>query len=68
MVKISQHLKIVKIRYLRHAEHHAKNPTSLCGLDQTLFFDLPLIFVKNQKRLDQQIGSLRDHVPACPYE
>ena len=30
--------------YLRHAEHHAKNRTSLVGLDQeTLFFDLPLI-------------------------
>ena len=29
---------------MRHAEHHAKNRTSLCSLDQkTLFFDLPLI-------------------------
>ena len=30
--------------YLRHAEHHAKNRTSLCGPDQeTLFFDWPPI-------------------------
>ena len=45
MVKILQHLEILKKWNLRHAEHHAKNRTSLCGLDQeTLFFDLPLIF------------------------
>ena len=40
MVKILQHLKILKMWYLRHAEHHAKSRTSLFGLDQeTLFFD-----------------------------
>ena len=40
MVKILQHLKIIKMWYLRHAEHHAKSRTSLFGLDQeTLFFD-----------------------------
>ena len=39
-----QHIKILKMWYLRHAEHHAKNRTSLCGLHQeTLFFDWPLI-------------------------
>ena len=44
MVKILQHLKILKMWYLRHAEHHAKNRTSQCGLDQEiLFFDWPLI-------------------------
>ena len=43
-VKILHRLKILKMWYLGHAEHHAKNRTSLCGLDQrTLFFDLPLI-------------------------
>ena len=47
MVKILQHLEILKMRYLGHAEHHAKNRTSLSGLDQkTLFFDLPLISIK----------------------
>ena len=47
MVKILQHLKILKMWYLRHAEHHAKNRTSLRGLDQeTLFFDWPLILIK----------------------
>ena len=44
MVEILQYLKILEISYLGHAEHHSKNRTSLCGLDQkTLFFDLPLI-------------------------
>ena len=39
MVKILQHLTILKMWYLKHAEHHAKNRTSLCSLDQeTLFF------------------------------
>ena len=46
MVKILQHLKVLKIRYLSHAEHHEKNRTSLSGLDQeTLFFYLPLIML-----------------------
>ena len=44
MVKILHHLKILEMWYLRHAEHHAKDRTSLCDLDQeTLFFDWPLI-------------------------
>ena len=44
MVKNLQCLKTLQMCYLGHAEHHAKNRTSLSGLDQkTLFFDLPLI-------------------------
>ena len=32
--------KTPQMCYLRHAEHHAKNRTSLCGLDHdTLFFE-----------------------------
>ena len=43
MVKILQHLRILKISYLRHAEHHANNRNSLCGLDQeTLFLTDPV--------------------------
>ena len=39
MVKNLQCLKTPQICYLRHAEHHAKNRTSLRGLDHdTLFF------------------------------
>ena len=39
MVKILQCLKTPQICYLGHAEHHAKNRTSLRGLDhRTLFF------------------------------
>ena len=45
MVKILQHLKILEMWYLRHAEYHAKNRTSLCDLDQeTLFFWLTPYF------------------------
>ena len=32
MVKILQHLKILKMWYLRYAEYHARNRTSLCCL------------------------------------
>ena len=50
-----QCLKTLQICYLRHAEHHAKNRTSLRGLDHdTLFLNDPLfphtklgIFVKD---------------------
>ena len=46
MVKNLQCLKTLQICYLRHAEHHAENRTSLCGLDHdTLFLNDPL-FVK----------------------
>ena len=42
MVKNLHCLKTFQICYLRHAEHHAKNRTSLCGRDQeTLFFTDP---------------------------
>ena len=51
MVKNLQFLKILKMGYLRHAEHHAKNRRSLCGLDQeTLFFDLPLINIVHEEK------------------
>ena len=41
MVKNLQCLKTPQICYLRHAEHHAKNRTSLHGLDHdTLFFEV----------------------------
>ena len=43
MVKNLQCLKTLQICYLRHAEHHAKNRTSLRGLDHdTLFLNDPL--------------------------
>ena len=43
MVKNLQCLKTSQICYLTHTEHHAKNRTSLRGLDHdTLFFDNPL--------------------------
>ena len=43
MVKNLQCLKTLQICYLRHAEHHAKNRTSLRGLDyDTLFLNDPL--------------------------
>ena len=36
--------KTLQICYLRHAEHHAKNRTSLCSLDHdTLFMNDPLL-------------------------
>ena len=44
MVKNLQCLKTPQICYLRHAEHHAKNRTSLCGLDQDTFFDWPFMY------------------------
>ena len=42
MVKILQRLKIFKMWDYRHAEHHAKNRTTLRGLDQETFFYWPL--------------------------
>ena len=43
MVKNLQCLKTPQICYLRHAEHYAKNRTSLRGLDHdTLFLDDPI--------------------------
>ena len=38
MLKNLQCLKIAQICYLRHAEHHAKNRTSLRGLAQDTLF------------------------------
>ena len=72
MVKILQHLRILKMWYLRHAEHHTKNRTSLCGLDhETLFFDWPLmsshlstrlcLFVRLFVRLLLSLWSLLQH-------
>ena len=47
MVKNLQCLKTPQICYLRHAEHYAKNRTSLRGLDHdTLFFGWPVICYK----------------------
>ena len=43
MVKNLQCLKTLQMCYLGHAEHYAKNRTSLSGLDpDTLFLDDPL--------------------------
>ena len=43
MVKNLQCTKTLQISYLRHAEHHAENRTSLRGLDHdTLFLNDPL--------------------------
>ena len=43
MVQNLQCLKTPQICFLRHAEHHAKNRTSLRGQDHcTLFFEQPL--------------------------
>ena len=45
MVKILQYPKTLQICYLRHAEHNAKNRTSLRGLDHDtlFFFEWPVI-------------------------
>ena len=44
MAKILQHMKSLEVYYSRHDEHHAKNHSSLCCLDQkTLLFYWPLI-------------------------
>ena len=48
MVKILQHPELLKMGYVSHAEHHAKNRTSLCGLDkETLFLTDPLLVGPN---------------------
>ena len=46
MVNILQCLKTSQIFYLRHAEHHAKNRNSLCGLDHDtlFFFEWPVMY------------------------
>ena len=48
MVKNLQCLKTPQICYLRHAEHYAKNRTSLRGLDHdTLFFGWPVMLFRS---------------------
>ena len=73
MVKILQHLKILKMWYLGHAEHHAKNRTSLSDLDQkTLFFDLPLnnyiILKRNMFSWFPGLTSLQAIPPTSPLK
>ena len=59
MVKNLQCLKTLQICYLRHAEHHAKNRTSLRGLDHdTLFLNDPLLESVMEKNLvNHEVGT-----------
>ena len=62
MVKNLQCLKIPQTCYLEHAEHHAKNRSSLQGLDHdTLFFWITLYFRKRmwQKKSPRAKGFWR---------
>ena len=49
MAKILQYLQALKMYHSRHAEHSAKNRTSLCGLDQKTLFGLTPYFGKKSK-------------------
>ena len=63
MVKNLQCLKTLQMCYLGHAEHHAKNRTSLRGLDHDTIFFWMTRYLSGRDQYDEYIRQGRYQLP-----